>query len=59
MFVRVRVPSELVEKEGQIIFYACEVTFMLRLFRVIDGRRVFDGSPVVIILATFRCAETP
>jgi hypothetical protein len=46
VFVGFRVSAELVEKEGEIIFYSRDVPFVTRKLVVIGGGRVFEYSPV-------------
>ena len=41
MFVRVAVAAELVEEECEVVFIRGEIAFVLRLFVMIDSRRVF------------------
>ena len=51
--MRLSVSAELVEKEGEIIFYARDVPFMARALEVISGGRVFEYGPVRVVGAAF------
>ena len=42
MFVGVGIPAELVEQEGQIVFYAPDVPLVPRLLEVVGGGGVFN-----------------
>jgi hypothetical protein len=58
MFVRIRVPAEFIKKESKIVFYARDVPFVTRPFKIVGCGRVFDDSPVCVVLTAFRRAES-
>jgi hypothetical protein len=59
VLVCVSVSAELIEQEGQIVFYEPDVSFEPSLLEVVGGCRVFDDGAVAVILAARRRAQPP